>query len=200
MSRPAAATAILPPVASETRDLPPFEGVELAGANDVTVRVGGEQSVVVHADEELIGRILTEVRGRSLVIHNEDGNYPTKSTEMRVDVTVPTLDEVTLSGSGRIAVADVAADDLTVTLSGSGSIDANGTADRLSVTLNGSGDAQLGSLLTREAQAVVSGSGRIVLNATESLDASVPGSGEIVYSGEPRVTSSVTGSGVVTRG
>jgi carbon monoxide dehydrogenase subunit G len=134
------------------------------------------------------------------VIHNEHGSYPVTSTELHVDVTVPTLDEVTLSGSGRIAVADVAADDFTVTLSGSGSVDASGTADRLTVTVSGSGDAELGSLVTRAAHAVVSGSGRIVLDAAESLDASVPGSGAIVYAGDPNVTSSITGSGVVTRG
>jgi len=186
--------------ATETRTLPPFERVELAGANNVSVRVGGEQSVVVHADDNLIDRVLTDVDGGRLVIDNESGSY-TPSTEMRVDVTVQSLDDVTLSGSGKIAVTDVAADDLTVTLSGSGALDASGTADRLEVSLSGSGDARLGSLVTRDARAVVSGSGRIALNVTDSLDASVPGSGAITYSGEPEhVTTSVTGAGVVTRG
>jgi hypothetical protein len=186
--------------ASESRDLPPFEGVELAGSNDVTVRVGGEQSVVVHADDDLIDRVLTDVRGRLLVIDNEEGNY-TASTPMRVEITVPSLDEVTLSGSGAVSVSDVVADELTVSLSGSGAVDASGTADRIAVTVSGSGDAQLGAVVARDARAVVSGSGRIVLNATESLDASVPGSGAILYSGEPEhVSSSITGVGVVTRG
>jgi hypothetical protein len=180
--------------------LPPFEGVELAGSNDVIVRVGGEQSVVVHADDELIDRVLTDVRGRLLVIDNEEGNY-TSSTPMRVEITVPSLDEVTLSGSGAVSVSDVVADELRVSLSGSGAVDASGTADRVAVTVSGSGDAQLGAVVARDARAVVSGSGRIVLNATESLDASVPGSGAILYSGEPEhVSSSITGVGVVTRG
>jgi hypothetical protein len=36
--------------ASETRNLPPFDGIELAGNNNVAIRLGGEQSVVVHAE------------------------------------------------------------------------------------------------------------------------------------------------------
>jgi len=54
---------------------------------------------------------------------------------------------------------------------------------------------------TRNAQAVVTGSGRILVSRTERLDAAVRGSGVIVYSGNPaHVTTSVTGGGAVTRG
>jgi hypothetical protein len=46
--------------------------------------------------------------------------------------------------------------------------------------------------------AVVSGSGRIVVTATRSLDASVSGSGAIFYGGDPtKVVTSITGSGAV---
>jgi hypothetical protein len=47
----------------------------------------------------------------------------------------------------------------------------------------------------------VTGSGRIVVTATRSLDASIPGSGTIVYLGHPaHVTTTVTGSGAVVAG
>ena len=49
-----------------------------------------------------------------------------------------------------------------------------------------------------DARAVVSGSGRIVLTATKSLDATVSGSGAIMYGGNPEeVEQSVTGSGAI---
>ena len=138
--------------------------------------------------------------GGTLVIDNEEGSY-TASTPMRVEITVPSLDEVTLSGSGAVSVSDVVARRADRQPVGQRRRDASGTADRVAVTVSGSGDAQLGAVVARDARAVVSGSGRIVLNATESLDASVPGSGAIVYSGEPEhVSSSITGVGVVTRG
>lgn len=183
--------------ATETRDLPPFSSVELAGSNTVTIRVGEEQSVVVRADNNLIERVTTAVQDGSLVIGNIPGSYTTKSP-MSVTVSVPSLDALALTGSGVIAVTDIEASSLTVRLPGSGVLRASGTATTLDVTLGGSGDAQLEQLIASDVHAVVSGSGRIVLTATKSLDASVSGSGAIMYSGNPQeVTKSITGSGAI---
>jgi Putative auto-transporter adhesin, head GIN domain len=182
--------------ATETRDLPPFSSVELAGSNIVTIR-GGEQSVVVRADDNLVDRVTTAVRDGSLVIGNIPGSYTAKSP-MSVTVSVPSLDALTLTGSGVVTVTDIQASSLTVRLPGSGVLRASGAATELDVTLGGSGDAQLEQLVAGDVRAVVSGSGRIVLTATESLDASVPGSGAIMYGGNPQeVTKSITGSGAI---
>jgi Putative auto-transporter adhesin, head GIN domain len=186
--------------ATETRNLGRFSSIELAGSNNVTVRVGGKQSVVVHADSNLLRLVTTKVQAGGLAIGNTSGTFTTKSP-MHVEVTVPSLSAITLSGSGVISAAGIKEPSLTVRLSGAGVLRASGTATRLDVTLAGSGDAQLKQLAARDVQAVVSGSGRILVTATKSLDASVPGSGTIMYSGEPaRVTTSITGSGAVARG
>lgn len=183
--------------ATETRNLPPFGSVDLAGSNIVTIRVGEEQSVVVHADNNLVDRVTTTVRDGSLVIGDLPGSYTAKSP-MSVTVSAPSLDALTLTGSGVIAVTGIEAESLTVRLPGSGVLRATGAATKLDVTLDGSGDAQLEQLIAGDVRAVVSGSGRIVLTATKSLDASVPGSGAIMYSGDPReVTKSITGSGAI---
>jgi len=186
--------------ATETRNLGTFRSIELAGANNVTVRVGGKQSVVVHADDNLLRRVTTRVQAGGLAIGNTSGSFTTKSP-MHVAVSVPSLTAITLSGSGVISAAGITGPSLTVRLSGAGVLRASGIATRLDVTLAGSGDAQLKQLAARDVQAVVSGSGRILVTATKSLDASVPGSGTIMYSGDPaHVTTSITGSGAVARG
>jgi hypothetical protein len=132
--------------ASETRNLPPFDGIELAGSNNVAIRLGREQSVVVHADDNLVARITTRVSGGKLVIGDEGGNFTTQSP-MRIDVTVAALDELALTGSGTIVAAEVDAKGFSVTLSGSGVVRASGTTDSLEVELNGSGEAQLQDLV-----------------------------------------------------
>jgi Putative auto-transporter adhesin, head GIN domain len=185
--------------ASDVRHLAAFTGVELAGANNVIIRVGRKQSVVVRGDDNLLRRVTTRVQAGTLVIGNI-GSFTTKSP-MSVHIAVPSLTALTLSGSGIISTENIRASRLTLTLSGSGVLRAGGTATRLDISLGGSGDAQLEQLVARDAHAVVSGSGRIVVTATHSLDASVPGSGAIVYHGDPaHVTTSITGSGAVTRG
>jgi len=108
---------------------------------------------------------------------------------------------VRLSGSGDISVTGIEARQLTVMLSGSGVLSANGTTSRLDVTVGGSGLAQLSDLVARDVRAVVTGSGLIRVTATASLNAAVPGTGAIIYGGNPpHVISSVTGTGAVTRG
>jgi putative autotransporter adhesin-like protein len=184
--------------ATQSRALARFSSLDLAGSNNVTVAVGGRQSVVVRADSNLIRHVTTRVVAGALVI-GTTGSFTTKSP-MTVEVSVPSLAAVTLSGSGQIAVTGIDAPRLTVTLPGSGALYAGGTVTQLDVTLSGSGLAQLDNLVARDVHAVVAGSGLIRVTATASLNAAVPGSGAIIYRGNPQVTSSITGSGTVTRG
>ncbi len=185
--------------ATQTRTVARFTSLDLAGSNNVTITVGKPQSVVVHADSNLINHVTTDVVAGTLVIG--DTGRLTASGPMSVDVSVPSLSALSLSGSGQISATGISTPLLTVTVSGSGLVSAAGTATRLDVTINGSGKAQLSQLTARDVHAVVSGSGLIQVTATSSLDAAVPGSGTINYSGNPpQVTTSVTGSGTITRG
>lgn len=184
--------------ATQTRSVSAFHGVELAGGNNVVIHVGGKQSVVVKADDNLLDRVTTKVQSGTLVIGNTPGGLTAKSP-MSVVVSVPTLSEVTLAGGGNIVVSGIEAKSLTVTLSGGGNVTGSGTARSLAVTLSGSGNAWFTQLPADKVHAVLSGSGTIYVTATKSLDASVPGSGSIIYSGNPQhVTKSVTGSGAIT--
>jgi len=186
-------------VVTQTRSVASFNAVELAGSNLVTVRVGARRSVVVRARKNMVGQVTTRVLAGNLVIANTPSRRGTKGP-MSVTVGVPSLTSLTLglTGSGIINVTGVSASSLTVKLSGSGIVRASGTAARLNVSLGGSGDAELDELVARDAQAVVSGSGRIHITATRSLNASVTGYGVIQYGGNPaRLATSVTGSGVI---
>jgi hypothetical protein len=183
----------------EKRELPPFERIELAGANDVRVRIGTEQTVVVHADAELLGAVLTRVDHGTLVVDNDDRTTVTESP-MHVDVTLPRLVGVALSGSGFIAVETLDAETLSVELSGSGVVSARGTTDVLDAGLDGSGELQLQELDARNVRVRLSGTGRAKVAARERLDADLSGTGSIVYTGTAHVSSNVTGIGSVTPG
>jgi hypothetical protein len=184
--------------ATQTRDVASFSSVELAGSNNVVIHVGEKQSVAVKADDNLLNRVTTDVQSGTLVIANTPGSL-TATSPMSVEINVPALSALTLTGSGNISVSGIEAQSLTVTLAGSGTLTGSGTATSLDVTVSGSGQAQFARLVASDVQAVVSGSGAIFVTATKSLVASVPGSGTIVYAGSPQdVTKSVTGSGAIT--
>ena len=182
--------------ATQTRAVPSFTSLDLAGSNEVTVVVGAPRSVVVHADTNLIGHVTTRVVAGTLVIA-DIGSF-TSNTPMSVDVSVPSLTGLTLSGEGRISVTGISVPRLAVTVSGSGQLSAAGTATWLDVALTGAGQAQLSQLSARDVHAVLTGAGLIQITAASSLDAAVPGSGLIMYTGNPsQVVTSVTGTGTI---
>jgi hypothetical protein len=184
--------------AAQVRTVARFSGVDLTGSSNVTVTVGPRQSVVVHADRNLLRHITTRVVAGVLEI-GTTGRFTTK-VPMNVVVSVPSLTGLELSGSGQVTATGISARALSVSLPGSGSFDLSGTVTRLDVTLGGSGQAQLSRLTARDVHAELTGSGRIQVTATASLDAAVPGSGTISYGGDPaQVRRNVTGSGSVDR-
>lgn len=182
--------------ATQTRAVPNFTGLDLADSNEVTVVVGAPRSVVVHADTNLISHITTRVVAGTLVIA-DTGSF-TSHTSMSVDVSIPSLTRLTLSGEGQVSVTGISVPQLTVTVSGSGQLSATGTATQLDVTLTGDGQAQLSQLTARDVHAVLTGAGLIQVTATSSLNAAVPGTGLIMYTGNPsQVVTSVTGTGTI---
>jgi hypothetical protein len=183
--------------AAQTRTVPAFTAVDLAGSNVVTVDVGGAQTVTVHGDDNLIGYVTTTVRNGTLAV-GQRRDFRTTSP-MSVTITVPSLDAVTLSGSGVLTVDGAKAGHFTIRAPGSGVLVVNGTTTTLDASLAGTGDVRLDGLAAHDATATVAGTGRLLVNASQSLDATVSGTGAIVYTGNPaKVTKNVTGTGTIT--
>ena len=184
--------------ATQTRSVAQFSRLDLAGSNNVTVTVGGRQSVVVRADSKLINDVTTRVVDGTLTIA-DTGSF-TATSPMSVEVSVPSLTALELSGSGQISVSGIKAQWLTVTITGNGLLYAIGSTAQLDVTLSGEGTAQLNQLVADNVSALVTGAGLIEVIARASLVAVIPGDGAIIYGGNPaQVTTSVTGTGTVTR-
>jgi len=185
--------------ATEERALDSFSAIDLSGESALAVRVGGPQSVVVSADDNLVDRVTTTVGGEKLVVSTE-GSFRTTSP-MTVTVTVPTLDELELSGTGSVDAARVRGEQLVVILSGDGLVRVTGRVGTLDLTLAGTGNAELSELEAADVRAELGGTGRISVHAGETLDASIPGTGTITYLGSPHdVTQRVTGTGAVVGG
>jgi hypothetical protein len=190
---------------------------------------GGEESVVVEADASLMDRIACEVRGTRLVLAIRMPWYewltwwlswlflPDKSIRYRLQAN--TLEGISVAGSGRVRCAslrtkdcrlrisgsgrmfldNLVAESLDADISGSGRVECSGTAQRFEIDIRGSGRVRAEALQSRQAAVHVSGSGRIDLNAAETLSVRISGSGSVRYRGDPRVTTEISGSGRIRR-
>jgi len=112
----------------------------------------------------MLDHITSRVIDGNLVIADAPTTQGTKGP-ISVSVAVPSPKSVTITrgGSGIIAVNGINGPAFTVTVAGAGVVRASGTVARLDVSLGGAGDVALDQLVARDALAVVSGSGRIVI-------------------------------------
>lgn len=184
---------------TEDRDVAPFTRIEVAMGVDVEVTVGKPQSVKITFDDNIIERVRTRVRGRTLEIDSK-GSISTHS-DCRIEITVPELSGFALSGSGDIEIRNVSGDEFEIAISGSGDVYVDGKATQLSVDVSGSGSVDARELLAKEASVAVAGSGDVKVYAESKLEASIAGSGDVTYFGNPEhVDSDVAGSGSIHRG
>jgi hypothetical protein len=102
-----------------------------------------------------------------------------------------------VSGSGEVRVDDATANDIQVDISGSGFVEISGEADTLEVTISGSGSLDAEALTVMTADVTIPGSGDVVVDVVDHLEVDVSGSGTVEYLGSPEVDSNISGSGSV---
>ncbi len=200
---------------SEERDVRGFDAVRLAGVGELAIEQGDTESLSIEAEDNILPRIVTEVRGGRLTISTEKGYSIRPTLPVRYKLILKELTNLELSGSGNILAGPVhsgdisvgvsgsgdlrfeqlIAEDLHASISGSGEIRIPGRVDSQHVRISGSGSFDGRNLDSRSAEVSVSGSGDSTLWVRETLDIHVSGSGDVAYYGSPSITRKVSGSG-----
>ncbi len=187
-------------VIEEERSVSDFDRVSFEGIGRVIIAQGDEEGLVIEAEDNIMPRIETRVRGRTLEISFDTDRWENiiRPTEpIRFHITVTDLEAVFLSGFGDIDVQDITVENLDVTLSGAGSISISGTAQQQDVNVSGAGAYDAGDLESQVADINLSGAGSATLWVTDSLDVNITGLGSVSYYGDPELEQSVSGLGNV---
>jgi hypothetical protein len=192
---------------TDNRKTSNYDKVALVGSMDVRILEGREGDLKVDAESNLQEYIITEVKNGTLKISVEKGVSLNPSRNLGITVYVPVEDinglsvtgsgdvsnsgvlkaddlKISITGSGDVML-NVAAKDLSGSITGSGDIKLSGNANVFSCKVTGSGDFMAYNLKARNVEAGVAGSGDIEVSATQSLKARVSGSGDISYRGNP---------------
>lgn len=206
------------PIQTETRSASGFHGIDLQISGDVEVTVGENYAVEISAQQNLLPLLKTAVEDGSLRIYSDD-NFNT-SEAIKIRVTAPALDQLSLGGSGSIRVLnalraekmDIAVAGsgdiyclqgdfgyLSVSIAGSGGVELGGKANDMRTDISGSGDVRAKILTTNTLKVGISGSGTVSADVSANLRADISGSGDVFYSGSPSVETNVSGSGSVKK-
>jgi hypothetical protein len=180
---------------SETREITAVSTVVLDTAGDLFI-TQGEPSLVIHAPEDTLERLTSEIEGDVLVLGTEPG---ITRGEVRYELTVPDLSAVELRGSGDVEWGSVDGDLTDIRLSGSGDIELAGVTTELTILLDGSGEIDADDLDAQTASIAIDGSGEVSVSARDTLDVDISGSGRVTYSGDPSLVTNVSGSGEIVR-
>lgn len=204
------------PKTTKTLQLDKFDGISLAISGDVFLKQGSTQSVKIEAQQNIIDLLKTEVQdgtwkiGFTKNVSEHDG--------VKIWITVPSIDKVSVSGSGdvigessfnvsgELAVSisgsgsiklDATSKSMDVAISGSGDMNLSGSTGDCSMRISGSGDISAFGLQADTCDVRISGSGDSSVNVNRTLNVSIAGSGDVYYKGSPSVKSKISGSGDV---
>ena len=185
-------------VVTENFDFNNFSELELKSFYDVVVTQGTDQKVEVKGQQNVIDKMILFVSNETFVMDMESGNY--RNVELTVYITVPTLDKVTVDGSGDIEIKEMESDDLEIKMSGSGDITAKNNitiTDKITMDVSGSGDIQFDNLIAKDVTATMQGSGDLDVKdgSAEDLLVTANGSGDIEIYGLQSEDCTVTSKG-----
>jgi hypothetical protein len=161
----------------------------------------GTESLTITADDNLLPYIKADMKGNTLELGIQNWMTSLRPTaDIVYNLTVKKLEDIRVSGSGRVTAKGLNADRLNIRISGSGEVLAQGgDVTDLDLRISGSGDYRGAELKSKTASLRVSGSGSATVAASEKLNADISGSGSVDYIGDPIVRQHVTGSGSVRR-
>jgi hypothetical protein len=211
---------------AQSRTVPPFKRIAVTGSTSVVLVQDTGGPVVVETPRRGKARVTTEVRGDTLEVTATDrrrwwtmlfqkgSSAPSRVTIHFADleaievaggvsvsageVRVPLL-QIEGSGGTTLRIADLRATTLRVAGAGALKADLAGQVTDQAVSISGAGNYQAEKLVSENATVDVSGAGRIVVNATKTLQASISGAGVVEYLGDPKVRERVNGVGRVKR-
>ena len=187
------------PLRSESRSVGDFHSVNVRGAANASIQVGPAASLTISAGENTLQNLTTTVREGMLIVEQKKGWWLSHGN-VELQITLPVLQEVVISGAGNADITDARGESLELSLQGAGNLVAKGEIGTLAVNINGAGNANLGGLRARAAKVVVNGTGNVSVHATEELDAVVNGVGSVRYIGTPpKLDTKVNGVGSIVQ-
>jgi len=155
-----------------------FSSIDLENVSNVYVETGPACKVVFTAYENILPYMEAKVIGDELVLKfNRDINV-NSDEEIRVDITLPELEKITLSGVGNFYLDGPQQENLELELNGVGNIEAYGLQ-----VING--------------YVELNGTGNVEIDAKEYLSVDIDGLGNVYYKGDPDLALDINGLGEV---
>jgi hypothetical protein len=197
---------------SEKRDVRDFNEVALQGYGELLIEQNPDapESLVIEADQEIMSRLSSEVRGGRLILGFDMAWYDwlgwglewlfTPNKAIRYHLSMKQINSVAVSGSADLSSARIQSGMLRLAVSGAGKIRIGEIqAEALSTAISGSGDVEVGAGAVARHELHVSGSGAVRMPnvQTQETRISISGSGSAQIDASKVLDVHISGAGDV---
>jgi hypothetical protein len=183
-----------------------FDRVEAGHVFQVEINQGEDFSVIVRVDDEVKEFVQVTKQGNTLKLGlKPDRTYTFKNVTLEATITMPELTGVSLSGASHAQVTgfksakdlnldisgtssmegDIEASAVTCELSGSSTINLDGSTNDLVVNASGGSIVKLSEFSTADADIEANGASTVTVNVNGTLDANASGASRVYYVGAP---------------
>lgn len=204
----------------QDRPVKNFNKIEVSGGFNVILSQGTVEKLTVEADDDILPKIITEVKGGTLIIKLENNTWNKDIKNLTAELTFINLDGIDVSGAVKITGTNpmkfsaleidgsgatkinlnLSATSLICDFSGASEITFKGNAPEFKVDLSGASNLEALEFLTRKCSIECSGASDARVYATESLDVEGSGASKITYTGNPtNVDSDMSGASKISK-
>jgi hypothetical protein len=197
-----------------------FTALDVGSAFQVTVNRGDTYSVKVTAGERIFDRIMVTQSEETLKIEVTPGIF-FGTFDAKAEITMPTLNSVTLSGAtngdvdgfsttdqfvitvsgaSSLDMTNMELEDVDIELSGASRLTAQGTGANLVSQVSGASNLNLESFPVNDATVTVSGASHAAVSPSGTLNVEASGASSLQYTGNPNLgTINTSGASTVNK-
>ncbi len=204
----------------QERTVKNFNKIEVSGGFKVILTQGSTEKLMIEADDDVLPKIITEVRSGTLIIKLENNTHISNGKDLVAELTFINLDNIDLSGavnitgtnpmkfsnleidgSGATKISlNLSAVKLACDFSGASEITLKGNAPEFEADLSGASEIEAAEFLTRRCNIECSGASNARVNVTESLTVEGSGASKISYTGNPAsVDTDISGASKISK-
>ena len=180
-------------VVTESRALGPFHAVSFSGISgpgataDLVLEQTGSSSLTITAEDNIQPLLVSEVVDGWLRLGVAPNTNLGRVQQIEFRLTVPALDELSVSGAASVDATRIDTDRLDVVVNGATTVTIAGRADQQDITIRGASTYDAAALESRTVTVDATGVSQVVVRVSEALTARVRTPSSVTYIGTPAV-------------
>jgi hypothetical protein len=194
--------------AARAFELAGFDEIQISSGFDAEIRQDDRFSVLVRIEDGLVPYLRVQKVGRTLWVGLHPGaRLALAGRRPRVEITLPRLRLLSLSGAARATLGDfrfdrvievklsgasdlkgrIQAQELELDISGASRLELSGSAADVQIEASGASEADLEGLAVRSARVELSGASHALVKLEGRLDLRASGASRLLYAGRPQL-------------